>query len=114
MAAGEGFILVSVPHSGTVSELNSPDHETMLARFANEILGAPHKVFAVSEEDKLRITQLFKEKNTKGELPKPIEIKAPSILVATQESKAVEDEVPESLFSLFGAGNVDIIREEKK
>lgn len=114
MATGEGFVLVSVPHSGTVSELNSPDHETMLARFANEILGAPHKVFAVSEEDKLRITQLFKEKNTKGELPKPIEIKAPSILVATQESKTVEDEVPESLFSLFGAGNVDIIREEKK
>jgi DNA polymerase-3 subunit gamma/tau len=112
-ATGKGYILVSVSHAGSASEINSPDHELKLASFAKEILGESHKIFAVTEADGQRLTQLYLEKKRSGELPEGITIKAPEIAEKTKDTKPIED-IPDSLFTIFGADNFDVVREEKK
>jgi DNA polymerase III subunit gamma/tau len=114
LASGDGYLLVSVPVSGSVSEINSPDNEFQLARFSNELLGKSHKVFAVSEEERISLLQLFREKKNQGKLPEGIIVVAPSIQTKSEESKPIEQELPDGLFALFGEGNIDIVREEKK
>ncbi len=114
VCSGDGYLLISVPYAGSASELNSPDHEIMLARFANELLGKSHKIFAVTEADRQMLIQLYTEKLKNNTLPKGIIVKAPSFETKAQESKPIEEEIPDSLFSLFGPGNVEIVREEKK
>ncbi|MBN2849492.1 MAG: hypothetical protein JXK92_02460, partial [Erysipelotrichaceae bacterium] len=95
------------------SELNSPDYEHMLAKFTNEILGKSHKLFAISDDEKVRLINLFIEKKKEGSLPQGIHILAPVLHSEIKESKPIEEEIPNSLFSLFG-GEIDLVREEKK
>jgi DNA polymerase-3 subunit gamma/tau len=112
-ATGKGYILVSVAHAGSASEINSPDHEFKLASFAKEILGESHKIFAVTDADGQRLTQLYIEKKRNGELPEGITIKAPEIAEKMKDTKPIAD-IPDSLFTIFGADNFDVVREEKK
>ena len=114
VATSEGYILVSVPYSGTANELNSPEYENLLARFINHLLGKPHKIYAINDEDNTRLIQLFIEKKKLGKLPEGILIQAPSIQTEPQETKPVKEDVPNMLTSLFGEGNFEIVREEKK
>jgi DNA polymerase-3 subunit gamma/tau len=114
LCSGDGYLLVSVPYAGSASEINSPDNEYQLARFANELLGKSHKVFAVSEEERVSLLQLFREKKNQGTLPDGIIIKAPNIQTKPQEVKPIANDLPDGLFALFGEGNIDIVREEKK
>ena len=114
LCSGDGYLLVSVPYAGSASEINSPDNEYQLARFSNELLGQSHKVFAVSEEERVSLLQLFRERKNQGTLPEGIIVKAPSIQTKPQEAKPIEEELPDGLFALFGEGNIDIVREEKK
>ncbi|MHC1735000.1 MAG: DNA polymerase III subunit gamma/tau [Erysipelotrichaceae bacterium] len=113
VCSGDGYILVNVVYGATASELNSPDHEHMLAKFTNEILGKSHKLFAISDDEKVRLINLFIEKKKEGSLPQGIHILAPVLHAEIKESKPIEEEIPNSLFSLFG-GEIDLVREEKK
>lgn len=113
VCSGDGYILVNVVYGATASELNSPDHEHMLAKFTNEILGKSHKLFAISDDEKVRLINLFIEKKKEGSLPQGIHILAPVLHSEIKESKPIEEEIPNSLFSLFG-GEIDLVREEKK
>lgn len=113
MATNEAYILVSVPYTGSASEVNSPDNELMLARFINTLLGNSHKVFAVTEDERTRLLQEFREKKNAGTLPEEIIVKAPYIETKTTEIKPSEKEIPPALQSLF-EGNIDLFDEEKK
>jgi len=114
LCSGDGYLLVSVPYAGSASEINSPDNELMLARFSNELLGKSHKVFAVSEEERASLLQFFREKKTQNALPEGIVVQAPYIQTKPQDDKPIENDLPDGLFALFGEGNIDIVREEKK
>ncbi|MGB7595564.1 MAG: hypothetical protein WBL80_08360, partial [Erysipelotrichaceae bacterium] len=114
LCSGDGYLLVSVPYAGSASEINSPDNELMLARFSNELLGKSHKVFAVTEEERTSLLQLFREKKTQNTLPEGIVVQAPYIETKKQDDKPIENDLPDGLFALFGEGNIDIVREEKK
>ena len=113
MATNDAYLLVSVPYTGSASELNSPDNELMLARFINALLGNSHKIFAVSEDERTRLLQEFREKKNAGTLPEEILVKAPYIQTKTSETKPSEKEMPSSLLSLF-EGDIDLFDEEKK
>lgn len=108
VASGANYIVISVDNQALANEINEIDSKNELCEFTYELLGVCKKVFAVSNEQRNKIIQLFKERMSNGTLPAPVQIN-PIRIEKKQEERELTEE--EAVLDLFGKDNVIVMEE---
>lgn len=108
MASNEKYLILSVDIQATANEINEKDSKDEFLPFMQELLKKKKKIFAVTNEQRKRVTENYLECMKNNTLPQPIEF---GEFEENKEKKPDEMSEEEIVLDLFGEGNV-IITEE--
>lgn len=103
MASGSTYLILTVGSQAEANEINEKDSKDEFLDFTLELLNKGKKIFAVTNEQQLRVTNNFRERMNEKTLPEPK-------VFSIQKEKEVEKEVTqeEMVIELFGKDNVMI------
>lgn len=103
MASGSTYLILTVGSQAEANEINEKDSKDEFLDFTLELLNKGKKIFAVTNEQQLRVTNNFRERMNEKTLPEPK-------IFSIQKEKKVEKEITqeEMVIELFGKNNVMI------
>lgn len=103
VASGKDCILITSDMSSIVNRINSEKMNKELYGFMKDILHTDKILFAISNEEFVEATKVFREKMHTGELPDPIQI--------TKYEEDVSEEIStiDKVKQLFGEENVKVV-----
>ncbi len=103
VASGKDCILITSDMSSIVNRINSEKMNKELYGFMKDILHTDKILFAISNEEFVEATKVFREKMYTGELPDPIQI--------TKYEEDVSEEIStiDKVKQLFGEENVKVV-----
>lgn len=103
MASGSTYLILTVGSQAEANEINEKDSKDEFLDFTLELLNKGKKIFAVTNEQQLRVTNNFRERMNEKTLPEPK-------VFSIQKEKKVEKEITqeEMVIELFGKDNVMI------
>ncbi len=103
VASGKDCILITSDMSSIVNRINSEKMNKELYGFMKDILHTDKIIFAISNEEFVEATKVFREKMHTGELPDPIQI--------TKYEEDVSEEIStiDKVKQLFGEENVKVV-----
>lgn len=108
VASGEDFVVVTSDTTAEANQINDLQLNQELHFFIKEQLELDKMIYAVGKENFIEITQEFKERMSRNELPPSAQITKYKKVVTKEKKKTTE----EKLIDLFGQENIDIIEEE--
>lgn len=107
MASGDRYLIISVENQSIANQINEKDSNDQFLSFMNKILKKKKKVFAVTNEQRKRVTENFVSRMKNNDLPQPILFEE-----FQEDQKKIEDMSNEEIvLDLFGKDNI-IITEE--
>ncbi|MFV0551418.1 MAG: DNA polymerase III subunit gamma/tau [Anaerorhabdus sp.] len=108
VASGEDFVVVTSDTTAEANQINDLQLNQELHFFIKEQLELDKMIYAVGKENFIEITQEFKERMSRNDLPPSAQITKYKKVVTKEKKKTTE----EKLIDLFGQENIDIIEEE--
>lgn len=108
MASSERYLIVAVGNQAEANDINERDSKNEFYEFTNVLFHKYKKLFAVTQEQKNRVIQNFKQRMAEKTLPEPANIEEVKIEKKEKEKELSEEEV---VLELFGKENI-IITEE--
>lgn len=108
VASGEDFVVVTSDTTAEANQINDLQLNQELHFFIKEQLELDKMIYAVGKENFIEITQEFKERMSRNNLPPSAQITKYKKVVTKEKKKTTE----EKLIDLFGQENIDIIEEE--
>lgn len=108
VASGEDFVVVTSDTTAEANQINDLQLNQELHFFIKEQLELDKMIYAVGKENFVEITQEFKERMNRNDLPPSAQITKYKKVVTKEKKKTTE----EKLIDLFGQENIDIIEEE--
>lgn len=103
MASGSTYLILTVGSQAEANEINEKDSRNEFLEFTLELLNKGKKIFAVTNEQQLRVTNNFRERMNENSLPEPKEF-----TIEMKESKEKDITQEELVIDLFGKDNVMI------
>lgn len=108
VASGEDFVVITSDTTAEANQINDLQLNQELHFFIKEQLELDKMIYAVGKENFIEITQEFKERMSRNDLPPSAQITKYKKVVTKEKKKTTE----EKLIDLFGQENIDIIEEE--
>lgn len=108
VASGDDFVVITSDTVAEANQINDLQLNQELYFFLKEQLELDKMIYAVSKENFIEITQVFKEKMSSNQLPDSAQITKYKKVVTKEKKKTSE----EKLIDLFGQENITIIEEE--
>lgn len=106
-ASGESYMVLIVNNQAEANEINESDSRNEFSSFSNELLKKQKKIFAITNEQSLRVTEEFRNRRNDGSLPSPIQFE----IKVKEEKKDTEPSQEEIMIELFGKENILITEE---
>lgn len=104
-ASGQSYLVLIVNNQAEANEINEMDSQDEFLAFSNELLKKQKKIFAITNEQSLRVTDNFRNKMNEGTLPEPLTFQL------AQPIKEKELSQEELMVDLFGKDNILITEE---
>lgn len=101
-ASAETYLVLIVNNQAEANEINESDSRNEFSSFSSELFKKQKKIFAITNDQSLRVTDSFRKRMNNGTLPAPIIFK-------TLESEAVKEKEPSQedlMVELFGKENI--------
>ncbi|MEG2329000.1 DNA polymerase III subunit gamma/tau [Anaerorhabdus sp.] len=108
VASGEDFVVITSDTTAEANQINDLQLNQELHFFIKEQLELDKMIYAVGKENFIEITQEFKERMSRNDLPPSAQITKYKKVVTKEKKKTTE----EKLIDLFGQENINIIEEE--
>ena len=106
-ASGESYLVLIVNNQAEANEINESDSRNEFVSFSSELLKKQKKIFAITNEQSLRVTDEFRNRRNSGTLPSPIQFQVD----VNKEVKASEPSQEDIMIDLFGKENILITEE---
>lgn len=103
MASGDTYLILTVSSQAEANEINEKDSKDEFLDFTFELLQKGKKIFAVTNEQQIRVTNNFRERMSNHTLPEPI-----VFTIEKEKPKEKEITTEEMVIDLFGKDNVTI------
>ncbi len=106
-ASAESYMVLIVNNQAEANEINESDSRNEFVSFSSELLKKQKKIFAITNEQSLRVTEEFRNRRNSGTLPSPIHFQ----LNVNKEVKEAEPSQEDIMIDLFGKENILITEE---
>lgn len=102
MASGSTYLILTVGSQAEANEINEKDSKNEFLEFTIELLKKGKKIFAVTNEQQIRVTNNFRERMNENSLPEPRNFE---IKIDKEEKEITQEDM---VINLFGKDNVMI------
>lgn len=99
-ASAESYLVLIVNNQAEANEINESDSRNEFLSFSRELFKKQKKIFAITNDQSLRVTDNFRKRMNDGTLPEPIAFKI------KEEVKEKELSQEDLMIDLFGKENI--------
>lgn len=106
-ASADSYMILIVNNQAEANEINETDSRNEFLAFSMELLKKQKKIFAITNDQSLRVTDEFRKRRNSGTLPLPVEFEM------KKQKEVIEHEPSqeEIMIDLFGKENILITEE---
>ena len=100
-ASAESYLVLIVNNQAEANEINESDSRNEFIAFSEELFQKQKKIFAITNDQSVRVTDDFRKRMADGALPLPITFQAKKSVEKTKEASQEE-----LMIDLFGEENI--------